>query len=315
MILGIRPKSHAFYVAHSCYSFNVWQFGSAELPKRPALPVSGLRQKKIQALLSRRLFCGILVPIRENFNGGKNGKRKKILGRPVCGIRQALLICTIRSFTVVEFYGKTAVLFAPERLASPDYFDGRVLGDHVFETEYGEITLKHSAMIESGNNTINDIEAEVFASGKASHSLVIDGIEIPPNVYIGFWHYGPNHITILDDFGDQEITVSGIPLNLSKLDLSDFMGNGADIAVGGLSFKQESITLADSTELDVSGFYGLLFMYKDDGVWRLQVPSYSTFLAKLPGETEFTRYKSITFGENWGGFIEGELFEEEDPEV
>jgi hypothetical protein len=53
-------------------------------------------------------------------------------------------------------------------------------------------------------------------------------------------------------------------------------------------------------------------MYKDNSQWKLEIPNKTpSFLVKLPGETEFTPYKSITFGENWDGFIEGELFEEE----
>ena len=240
----------------------------------------------------------------------KTANRKKYLVMLSATLGVALLICAVVSFPVIKFYGQTVWLFAPARIARPDYFPGRVLGDHVFETEYGEITLKHSAMIQSEANTISDIEPEVFASGKASHGLVIDGIEIPPNAYIGF-RYSPNEVSYLNLYG--EITVGGLSLNVERFDLS-YSKSTADIVME-IHGAPEYIMLSDSTQIytEKGRPLGIMSIFKETEIWEL-VYAWGIFV-KLPGETEFTKYRSITFGENWGAFIEGELFVPEDPEA
>ena len=230
---------------------------------------------------------------------------------PMMGI--ALVILAVLTFPVISFYGKTLVLFAPDQVSQKVsqrvFFDGRVLGSHTFETEYGEITLNHFANILSQNNTIGGIEPEVFLDGTGFHNLVIEGIEIPKQVFISF-EYDSNQISGLV-LEYQEITVSGIPISPERLVLGH-EESGADVAMIGASFPRPHITLVDSTDLNMEKFFGRLYIYKDSGQWKLEIPRLdSYFLVKLPGETEFTRYKSITFGENWGGFIEGELFEEQ----
>jgi hypothetical protein len=65
--------------------------------------------------------------------------------------------------------------------------------------------------------------------------------------------------------------------------------------------------LSDSTQIDVENFTGELRI--SDGQWKLTVSGgwFNFLWVMLPGETEFTRYKSITFKENWGAFIQGDI--------
>jgi hypothetical protein len=46
-------------------------------------------------------------------------------------------------------------------------------------------------------------------------------------------------------------------------------------------------------------------------MWILKCDSDFYLVAMRPRETEYTRYESITFEKDWGAFIEGELFEEQ----
>jgi len=245
----------------------------------------------------------------------KTANRKKYLVMLSVTLGTALLICTVMVFPVTRFNGERIKLFAPEKLASwSDYgYTGKVLGDHILKTEHGEITLKNSAMVMAIRGNIVRISVDNFTAGLASHTLVVEGIEIPPNITIGF-RSNPNRISILRlDY--QEVTVSSIPIKLERIQLR-YPESGADIAMLGTSFSQIHIVLADSTELNMERFFGFLNMYQDSGQWELEFPGRkSSFLVKLPGETESTRYRSVTFGENWGAFIEGELFVPEDPEA
>ena len=239
----------------------------------------------------------------------KTANRKKfwLLFFETAGI--ALVMFAVLIFPVISFYGKTLVLFAPQKASQREYFDGRVLGSHTFETEYGEITLNHFTKITSASNTVSRIGSEVFTDGTGFHNLVVEGIKIPKRVSIGF-KYHPNQISSLTLEG-QEVTVSGIPLEVWMIHMYGLKHDAdADIEMEVL-FDPGSIVMSDSTNVDFMKMNGGLFIYKDKKQWKLYAWSRSDFfMVQLPGETEFTRYKSITFGENWGGFIEGELFEE-----
>ena len=239
--------------------------------------------------------------------------RKKYLVMLSATLGTALLICTVVSFPVIKFYGQTVWLFAPERLARSYLIGGRVLGDHVFETEYGEIRLKHSAYVVSDNGeTINGIDTDASEDGLATHNLVIEGIRIPPDIHISL-RSDPNRIFILVLEND-EITVSGLPANVDKIYINS-PNHDAGLVI---EFRKAGyINLPGSTQIYFNPttigktMLRSLYMYKDDKIWKIK----GRISVKLPHETEFTEYRSITFGENWGGFIEGELFVPEDPEV
>jgi hypothetical protein len=226
---------------------------------------------------------------------------------PIMGI--ALVMFAVLIFPVISFYGKTLVLYAPQKASQREYFGGRVLGSHTFETEYGEITLNHFTEITSASNTVSRIGSEVFTDGTGFHNLVVEGIEIPKRVSIGF-KYHPNRISSLL-LESQEVTVSGIPLKVWIINMGSFKEDAnADIDIQ-VVFDQGSIVLSDSTHVDFMKMNGGLLIYKDKKQWKLYTLSrLNLFLVQLPSETELTRYKSITYREKWGGFIEGELFEE-----
>jgi len=236
--------------------------------------------------------------------------RKKIFWIVVC------MICItqiISIFPIIRFNDKLIPMFAVERLESINldiikprkYFTGIVLGNHVLETEHGEIILKKFTRISAVNNSVGRIDVENFENGLVSHNLVIEGIKMPLNISISFYS---NMVSILRLYF-KEIIVSGVPLVVDTFDMNP-PRSAADILMSFLG--PEHIILTDATQIHlvpstVTGqrFIRGLYIYKDDEQWGIVGQT----AVKLPGETDFTRYRSITFRPDWGEFIEGELFE------
>jgi len=218
---------------------------------------------------------------------------------------------------VVQFNGTAIRMFAPGRLEfSGRGFDGRVLGSHVLETEHGEIVLKNFARVVSENNAISIIYAENFARGRATHNLVVEDIEIPQEIEIVI---NPHTLQISRlDFARQglaqyfqEIIVSNVPLSAGRLNRAHPRIT-ANIVIEFLASGY--ISLMDTTQIyfdplpDGRPMIRGLYMHKDDEIWKITAGAGMTSV-KLPEGTAFVRFRSITFGANWGAFIEGVPFE------
>ena len=238
------------------------------------------------------------------------GKWIRLFGLVALGV--ILIIGVLSSFPVIEYRGNRIRMFAPERLLGrmpstirgitrpQEVFHGWVLGEHVLGTEHGEITLKNRARIESVSNTVSSIPVENFELGRASHNIVVEGMKMPENIFIGFdssrrWHNTQISIIVLNR---QEIIVSNEPLIVGMIHINS-PEHIADIRMDFLS--PEYITLADTTQLRTRQILRGLHMYKDDEQWRITGQTFVRF----PGETVFTEYRSVTFEPNWGTFIEG----------
>jgi len=209
------------------------------------------------------------------------------------------------SFTVIRSNDTRIPVFSFERIVERNIYYARVLGSHVLKTEHGQIRLGHFSRITTGSGGGINIDRENFENGRVSHNLVIEGMTIPQNVSI--FIDANAQILILDNY-DQEIILSGISLGIRVLDFIRHV-NEADMLVRFI--PPDHITLADHTQiyfpLGVIGnwFLRSLFIYKKDGLWVIR----DLTAVKRPSETEFTRYRSITFRPDWGEFIEGDLFE------
>ena len=231
--------------------------------------------------------------------------RKKIATLVLVG---AVVFHIIMVFPVLRFNNTTIPLFAYERLVS-DLFPGRVLGDRVLQTEHGEITLRHLTTVSAGGDMLRRIDEAEFRNGRASHNLVVEGIEIPQNIHISFnLDRGIASISTINFIG-QKIMLSGIPVNVDRFHLNHRSGADIVMTVGGVP---EYIVLEDSTKIHVAPArwgWGGLRIYNETRIWVLSEAFYG-FLVKRPYETEFTRYRAITFRPDWGEFIEGELWEQ-----
>jgi hypothetical protein len=265
--------------------------------------------KMLIIMLTLSIFFGILQ-IRKNgistwrhlLNEAKANKRKTIIWfKVVFGLIFVVLFVVI--FPVKIMYGNAIVMFAPERIARSDYYYGSLLKNYVIKTEYGDIKVKFltSVNISRGEFVIYN---ESFERNHASHNLVVHGIKMPKNitVWIGFYY---KHAEITSIGVGQRLDISGVtvaPDGYIRLTYWD----GATIP---LAFVQEEITLADSTEINVGYFAGNLVINEDSKRWKLVLSGgwFSGLWVKLPGEDEYTRYKSIRFKEKWGDFIDGEL--------
>jgi len=264
-----------------------------------------------------------------NENEVKDGRGKPLpYAKIFVGMVLAFVLIRVPvAFPEIRSNHGTITLFSVDRMVAmhpglnrrPSYrFEGMVLGTHVLRTSHGDITLGNSARIISDNNTVARISVENFMEGLASHNLVVEGMEMPRYITVVFATGNPqtarhHNVSSLLIGMQQEVIVSDIPLRISRLHLSA-PGETADIVMN-VDQSPEDITLADSTKIQPSSGRFDFLMYKDRVgfverwvLWNQLSPIY----AKLPGETEFARYQSITFRPNWGEFIEGEPFVERD---
>jgi len=239
------------------------------------------------------------------------GKWIRLFGLAALGV--ILIIGALSSFPVIEYRGNRIRMFAPDRLLGKmpstirgitrpqENVRGWVLGEHVLETEYGQIVLKNRPHISAIRNTVGVINVDNFRQGRASHNLVVEGIEIPPYVSIIFRDFRvafrPRISTLL--LHDRhEINISGVPLNITEIDINS-PRYIADMII--TFFGGEYISLTDSTQIRGRYLRGL-YMYADDGLWRIRSGQISI---RLPGEARFTEYRSVTFERDWGAFVEG----------
>ena len=245
----------------------------------------------------------------------KENRKKKL--HVVVIILFAILIAGAYFSPVLEFNGSRIRTFSygellafitgrPDMKLPKGVFDAIVLGDNLLETEYGEIRLGNFARIRVNDNGVSGVYEINFKQGKASHNLVIGGIEVPQNVSIFMSNSG--HSMRLE-LNDQDTVVSGITLVVTEL-YTNVPVYDADISIVFLS--SEYVTLEDGTQIHfvLSPFTGRWFwrelaIYVDDKRWEIE----DQIAVKLPGETEFTMYRSITFEPDWGAFISGELLE------
>jgi len=249
------------------------------------------------------------------------GKVMYIGGMVALGI--ILVIGGFTIFPVIEYRGNTIRMFAPERLLGrmprmdeitrpQEVFHGRVLGEHVLRTEHGEIKLRNRARIEAASNTVSGISAENFRRGRATHSLVVAGIEMPRDISVHFnvrnWRNAPISSMSLDR---QEVIISDIPfiaesiVIIAESRLADSPRYTEDISLEVHSFGD--ITLADGTRISLGTtaewFGGFLSIYEDEERWRL---TRHLGVLRISRGGGFTEYRSVTFEPNWGAFIEGE---------
>ena len=233
-------------------------------------------------------------------------RKELTLGRALLIILGVVVIFrVIPAFPVARFDGRAIRMFSSERLLLGGLgdFDGRVFGRQVLQTEHGEITLENRAPVFSGNGTIVMIRKDTFTNGLASHNLVIEGIEMPQNINVVFNR--DSHRIARVNLYDQEIMLSGIPFSVGLFHL-EHPRHTADIT---MDFRASGyVALTDNTQIYfelmqeerriLRGFY----IYKNEGLWVILQAHSSGFPVKLPGETEFARYRSITF-EAWLGGI------------
>ena len=247
--------------------------------------------------------------------------REKLFGKMKVSTLSIILVIIIISgirlvaaFPVISFNGNNIRVFSFDHMVSRNfyfdtrpmgYFRVRVLGNHVLETEYGEIVLRHFSRISAQSNTVFEINVENFRAGQASHNLTILGITMPQNISIGF---NRNHRISIMGLYRQEIIVSDNLLEVEVIRLNAPMIGGA-IDIG--FFATGYFVLTDSTQIYFNPSFQNtrllrhLNIYLNGDHWRMT----GRTSVKRPGETDFTMYRSITFGANWGEFIRGELFE------
>jgi hypothetical protein len=97
-----------------------------------------------------------------------------------------VVVRVLSGFPVIRFNDKRILVFSLERMVAvtPNFdiirprgpFIGKVIGNHVLETEHGQITLRHSAYISASGHILGSVTIGNFRNGLASHNLVIAGI-------------------------------------------------------------------------------------------------------------------------------------------
>lgn len=226
------------------------------------------------------------------------------------------------NFTIVSFKEQRMLVLtlelSPQRLfRGGEGADGWVFGNRILETEHGEITLGHWSEIRIWNHNIGRIHPESFRRGRATHNLSIEGIAPPKIIEVAFADAdNPKRISWVEmnpmQHGNQETIISGIPFVFSYINFNNFIFYG----YSRWGFPEGGIVLSDSTQIKLPfpQLWSLNF-HSENETWTFGLLPTEVvrryILVKLPGETEFQRYISVTFGQNWGDFIGGVLFEED----
>ena len=218
------------------------------------------------------------------------------------------------TFTIVNFKEQRMLVFtlefSPAGLASGDLIEGWVFGNRVLETKYGEITLNHWSRILAQDHGIFEITNTSFQRGRAVHNLSIDdGIELPREISIRIDRYGQFGFLFLDH---QEVVISGVPLVVNHIRFNS-RDNPNNLTFTGWTHLCNDIILILLDETQISfkelAIIWVMYFHNESETWSIRAAHRDYFLVKLPGETEFRRYTSITFGQHWGDFIEGIPFE------
>jgi len=157
----------------------------------------------------------------------------------------------ISAFPIVWFGDSKILVFAIDRMVRVsifqrmDAFEARVLGNHVRETEYGEIRLGHGSLIEVSYTTLlGVIRDDNFRNGRASHNLVVEGIVMPESIWIAF---RGSKIALLALDG-QEIIVSGVLFSVGNIELAPSLFYEGMVI--GLQSTPEYVLLADSVQIN-----------------------------------------------------------------
>jgi len=140
-----------------------------------------------------------------------------------------LIVLIILAFPVHRFGDRRIMFFAPARMVTWSlgerdraFYSGWALRSHLLETEFGEIKIRHSTRVLFRRHHtwwVLDIDERMFETGRASHNLVIEGIQIPSNVSITF-QASTGRISFLSLSRHQareEINISNIPFNVNLI--------------------------------------------------------------------------------------------------
>ena len=181
---------------------------------------------------------------------------------------------------------------------------GYTLGRYRIETEHGEIILRSFSRIQADRYLVLILPPS-FRTGRATHNLVVNGIPLSHVSVITFW----DNDVMAVNWPDHEAVVSGVtlPVRIGGWGFGHPDGREPPPLRFEGNYPPEDITPADSTLISfpqIQMTWHLIF--NDESTWTLRHsdPRPERFiLVKFPGEYEFSRYRGITFGSNWGDFI------------
>ena len=205
---------------------------------------------------------------------------------------------------IVERFPESRGIFAQIR---GEFATGITLGRYMIETEHGEIIIRNFSGVQASEHDLLGIHPHGFESGRTTHNLVVGGVPLPHVLSTWFSDNGRTSV----NWPAQEAVVSGItlPVRSGSWSFGDtpspwdrplsFVGN----------YPPEDITLADSTRISFQPPHSWQLTFHQDGIWSLLSLDITV---RHPGEEEYARYTSITFRRDWGDFISGEPFVEEE---
>ncbi|GHT70769.1 hypothetical protein FACS1894110_22810 [Spirochaetia bacterium] len=241
----------------------------------------------------------------------KKPKRQTVV---VLGI--VLLYIGLR-FPFVYYDGEAiwTVCFEPLNEIFAGDIKGYILGRYTLETQYGDITIKPFCSFQAHDHRIDYISATDFYEGRAEHNLVFLENKIDEFASISFYYRNIERITV-----EQEFNLDKYSFGIEKIWVQC---NISRANYGTITFTvsqfPERIILSDGSEVEIvkdtvgTREVGIVtdnwyFDLRPDGLWTMRGIRDSNYaIVKLPGETEGQRYTSITFEENWGNFVDGEL--------
>ena len=293
----------------------------------------------------------IMVDIMEDNINKKENPQKKYMIILIIIVSISFIGFFFRIFHIIIHEGKIILMFTSGsstisgRGKSSNCF-GPVIGNYTLKTEYGEIVLKNLARIEAENSPISTLGIFSLSTGdftKITHNLVIDGQELPKNISIDFFYDGRISGVYFND--SLEMNVSNISIMVYAIEFDCPRGDYKDFTYSNTICKRiysgrlfSEVTLADSTQIikNIPEISLNLFQFDDTDKWELYAYTYKMYtdiyetynyyqtysyrqrnlehhlLVQHPGESESTRYVSITFKKDWGDFIEGVSIEDDE---
>ncbi|MDR0444611.1 MAG: hypothetical protein LBH44_14535 [Treponema sp.] len=207
---------------------------------------------------------------------GKKKLKPGFFKRTIIRAIIALAIFFGLHFMIVDYNGTRMLAFSPDQIREIHIYkkeiEATIIGNYRLETGYGEVVLNNFCKILVKGYSPTVIPQSSFEQGKAEHNFTMEEMEIPKNA--GF--------------------------NIDK---------DGRISLGYLRTSLKDITLIDSTHIISEHDLSFLMQSRE---WILDAYYPNFFLVKLEGESEYQRYESISFERDWGKFVFGRPFEEQD---
>jgi hypothetical protein len=219
-----------------------------------------------------------------------------------------LIIFIVARFEIITYRGQKILMF--ETTGIPFGWDsqsGVILGKYQLETEYGTLTIKYPCHVFAIDRKLDHIADREFKAKHALHDFEFMGNKLQDAISVVFDRKA----------ADQYIRLMGIEQNIKIAGRECYVYaisvNKTDALLRlNITDQTGDIILSDGSYIVLDQFS--YFFTMKNNLWSIELESIlrpnKAIKVMHPTQNEYKKYKSITFEENWGAFIEGELYDD-----